>query len=409
AAARAAFEKALDQAPDAQSVLRHLGNLWQDLNEPEKALDCLDRALALDPADVIALNGRGLVHTETRRFEAAAADYGRVLAMRPDSAEAHKRQAILRLLQGDYANGWADYEASLRLSRSAVIGALADVPYWQGEDLHGRRILLSEPNGIGDTLQFMRLISRLRQRGAEVAFFGPARLLRLLRTFPEPVEWLSEINGQRFDYQAELWSLPHWLGLSLDNIPADIQYLTAEPVRVERWSAWLQGQPGQFRVGVCWQGNPARKIDVVRSVPLRMLQPLAAVPGVQLVSLQAQHGLEQLDDLPDGMTVIRPPADFDDGADAFLDTAALMQSLDLVVTIDSALTHLAGALRRPVWLALRSVPEFRWMLDRSDSPWYPSVRLFRQQHLGDWTPVYQAMAAALQEAVSQNQETRVDS
>ena len=397
-AARDMFEQALAIDPRSQSVLRHLGNLWQDLDEPDRALECLDRALDLDPRDTIALNGRGLVHTECRRFDAAEGDYAQVLALQPASGEAHKRRAILRLLQGDFASGWSDYEASLRLSRRNNDSS-PGVPFWQGEDLAGKRILLSEPNGLGDTLQFIRLIPRLHERGAEVAFLGPARMLRLLRTFPEPVAWITEVGEQSFDFQSELWSLPHWLGLALDSIPAELPYLSAEPDRVTRWASWLASQPGRFRIGICWQGNPARKIDVARSVPLRMLAPLAAVPGVQLVSLQAQHGLEQLDDLPEGMSVVRPPADFDAGPDAFLDTAALMQSLDLVITIDSALTHLAGALNRPVWLALRAVPEFRWMLDRTDSPWYPTVRLFRQQRLGDWTPVYQQMAQALGEAV----------
>jgi hypothetical protein len=199
------------------------------------------------------------------------------------------------------------------------------------------------------------------------------------------------------DLWAPLMSVPNRLGTTLATIPADVPYLAAEPDRVARWRGWLDtAVPAPaLRVGLAWQGNPAIKIDAGRSVPLKTLAPLARVPGVRLVALQKHAGLDQLADWPAELPLDRPGPGFDDGPDAFLDTAALMMSLDLVVTSDTSIAHLAGGLGRPTLVMLRHAPEWRWMLDRPDSPWYPTVTLYRQARPAAWDGVVDRLAADL--------------
>jgi hypothetical protein len=198
-------------------------------------------------------------------------------------------------------------------------------------------------------------------------------------------------SGRRFDFKCALMSLPHRLKTA--DLRAGSPYLTAEPTLIARWRDRI-GSDG-FKIGLCWQGNPQGRIDYGRSIPLAKYAPLASVPNVRLISLQRSHGLEQLAHLPSAMTV-ETLGEFDSGNDAFVDTAAIMHGLDLVITSDTAIPHLAGALGRPAWVALKHVPDWRWMLERSDSPWYPSLRLFRQPAPGDWDSVTTAMAEALE-------------
>lgn len=392
--ALADYDRALALKPGFAEAWNNRGNVLHDLGRGEEALASLQRALELKPGYVEALDNLGMVLQDLKRFDEAAVVYDRAIEHGPTHAEAHKRRATLRLLRGDFARGMADYEASHRHARVASGRRPVARAHWEGQPLQGRSLLLSEPSGFGDTLQFWRFIPQLLAMGAQVGFFGQPRLYRLLRSSPWPVRLLSAPPAAgAFDYECELWSLPHVLGTTLDTLPGGVPYFAAEPALAEKWAAWLGH--GHYNIGIAWQGKPDRKIDAGRSIPLATFRPLAGVPGVRLVSLQQGHGTEQLQALAEGMAVRVPGADFDAGADAFVDTAALMASLDLVVTSDTAIAHLAGALGRPTWVALKHVPEWRWMLDRDDSPWYPTMRLFRQQRAGEWGGVFEAMAAVL--------------
>lgn len=206
---------------------------------------------------------------------------------------------------------------------------------------------------------------------------------------------LAADPGEPSDLRCEIMSLPFLFKTRLDTIPPAICPIQRDEARIAAWKERLPR--GRLNIGICWQGNPVRHIDRGRSIPLAEFRPLADVPGVRLVSLQKKHGLEQLETRPDGFEIALPGEDLDGGADAFVDTAALMESLDLIVTSDTAVAHLAAALGRPTWIALRRVPEWRWRADGDDSPWYPNVRLFRQRVLGEWTPVFEEIAAALKE------------
>ena len=198
-------------------------------------------------------------------------------------------------------------------------------------------------------------------------------------------------GGARFDFQCALMSLPGRLGAEPSGATPAPPYLRAEPERVAHWRAAL-GEGG-LKIGIGWQGNPNGPVDVGRSLPLAAFAPLARIPGARLISLQKGFGLEQIEALAGAFAVETPPAPFDEGPDAFVDTAALMQGLDLIVTSDTSLAHLAGALGVPAWVALKFAPDWRWMFERADSPWYPSLRLFRQRARGEWRDVFEAMAS----------------
>jgi hypothetical protein len=392
------YRQAIALDPGFANAHNNLGNVLYDLGRMDEALLQLQRAIELQPGFPEAYGNRGLVLQDTRRFDAALEAYDTAIAHRQTYAEAYKRRATLRLLQGDYRRGWEDYETSLLHARRHADGPLQDIAYWAGQPLRGKSILLSEPSGLGDTIQFWRFLPQIAAMGARISFLGLERMFRLLRSSPWAVRMLSERPaGEAFDYRCELWSLPRLLRTGLDDIPDAVPYLAADPDATARWSQWLGA--GHFNIGVCWQGNPDRKIDAGRSIPLAAFAPLARVPGVRLVSLQKNFGLEQLDRLPAGMTVLDPGPEFDAGSDAFIDSAGLMQALDLVVTSDTSLAHLAGALGRPTWVGIKYAPEWRWLLDRPDSPWYPTLRLFRQPRQGDWAGVFDAMADALEKLV----------
>lgn len=392
-AAVADFQEALRIDPKFAEGWNNLGNALHDLGRYGQARVSLERALELRPGYAEALSNLGLALQEINRLDDARAAFDAAIAARPRFPEALKRRAGLRLLQGDYAGGWDDYNESLA-RRPSRQGALHAIPQWNGESLRGKSILLSEPNGYGDVFQYWRFLPVLRAMGAEVAFLGDPKLFRLLGSSGFSVRYLAALDeGDRFDYRCELWEIPRVRRLEPDRLPASGQYLHAEPAIVERWAGLLE--PGRFNIGIAWQGKPGRKIDEGRSVPLRAFAPLADVPGVCLVSLQRGHGVEQLADVSGTMRVIDPGEGFDDGQDAFVDTAGLMASLDLVVSSDTAIAHLAGALGRPTWVALKQVPEWRWMLERSDTPWYPGTRLFRQTARRDWDGVFARMREEL--------------
>jgi tetratricopeptide (TPR) repeat protein len=389
-AALECYERATALAPGLPEHWNNRGNALHDLRRVDDAFASYRRALALDPGSPEATANLGMLEQETGRFDQARASYLRAQRLRPRYAEAARRLAGLDLLQRHFAAGWEGFERSLDWSDAH--GAAGNAPRWRGEPLAGRRILLSEPNGIGDTLQFFRFVPRLVAAGAAVSFHGPRFIRALVRGFAGQVDFVDSPDGV-YDFRAMLWSLPHYLGIGEADLGMTTPYLAYDPARVARWSALVE--PGAINVGICWQGNPSRKIDALRSIPLASFAPLSRVPGLRLVCLQHGHGREQLEDLPEGMQVQVPGEDFDAGPDAFADSAALMQSLDLVLSADTAITHVAAGLGRPAWLALARVPDWRWMLDRDDSPWYPSVRLFRQQRLDDWNEVFERIAAVL--------------
>ncbi len=390
------FDTVLARHPGSALVHDARCGALLDLLRPEAALECAERSIAIEPAYAESHSNRGLALVELGRMAEALASFDRAIALGPQFAPARRNKALCCLLLGRLEEGWPLYESRERIGLPDV-GELTAAPRWSGrQELGGRTIFVHAEQGLGDTIQFCRYARLLEARGASVALGVPSQLVRLIRTLSPSVVVLPHTEAPgRSDFQIPVLSLPLAFQTTLATIPAAVPYLHAEEPLVDRWRARL-GTHG-FRVGISWQGRPSRG-DRGRSFPLRLLRGLADIPDVRLISLQKNDGTEQLEDLPAGLLVERLGDDYDAGPDAFVDAAAVMQNLDLVISSDTALLHLAGALGRPTWALLRHIPDWRWLLERGDSPWYPTMRLFRQPQRGDWESVAAAVASALAEA-----------
>jgi tetratricopeptide (TPR) repeat protein len=385
----ACYLRALELKPEYAPAQNNLGNAWKDRGKLDEAVACYRRALHLEPDFADAHNNLGDALRDQGKLDEAVACYRRALELEPDHAEAHLNQSFLSLLTGDFQRGWPEYEWRWR-TRQCPRRDFSQ-PVWDGRPLEGRTILLHSGQGLGDAIQFVRYAAPVKQRGGAVIVECQSPLLSLLRT----CAGIDRLVGPgddlpAFDVQAPLESLPGIFHTSPRDIPATIPYLFAGPGLIQRWRQELGGIAG-LKVGIAWQGNPKYPNDRDRSIPLGCFEPLARCSGVRLLSLQKGAGVEQLQHLAERFPVTELGSRLED----FTDTAALMMSLDLVVTSDTAIAHLAGALGVPVWVALSFVPDWRWLLDRDDSPWYPTMQLFRQDKRGDWQGVFQRIEAAL--------------
>ena len=384
-------DRALALRPGHPDTLNNKGVALQDLRRSEEALACYDRALARAPRHFGALLNSGLALLALERPQDAAVRFDAALALRPNDAEALYSRGWAALVMGDFDAGWAGYAHRWRRPDAETPRYRGDAPEWRGEDIDGKSILVFEEQGFGDVLLFSRYLPLLAARGARVTFLIAPALRRLFKSF-EPTIRLIDAPGAdaTFDFQCALMTLPAAFETRSSAIPSHAPYLFPEAPRVTYWRHRLGD--GGVKIGLCWQGNPNSLNDVGRFIPLRAFAPLAALAGVRLISLQTRDGLDQLRELPDGMRVETLGDDFDEGPDAFVEAAAVVASLDLVVTADTALAHLAGALGRPVWTLLKRGPDWRWMLGRDDTPWYPSMRLYRQTRDGDWNDVFARVA-----------------
>ena len=391
------LREAVRLAPASGQARNALGMALLLRGDMEEALAHCREAVRLQPGSADVHAGLGLVFADLGRHDEALACYARALELAPDHPEAHRNRALVWLLQGDFARGWPEYEWRWRCKE--LPPRPFPQPRWDGGPLGGKTILLHAEQGLGDTLQFIRYAPLVQARGATVVVACQRPLVPLLRACPG-IDRLAAQGDPLppFDVHAPLLSLPLIFGTDLKSIPADGPYLLPDLALVERWRARLAALPG-FRVGVAWKGSDKHKRDDVRSIPLEAFEPLARVEGVRLVSLQKGRGAEQLPALAGRFAVAELPG-LDEAAGAFVDTAAVLRCLDLVVCCDTALGHLAGALGAPCWLALMFVPDWRWLMGRDDSPWYPRHRLFRQERPGDWAGVFRRIADALRERVA---------
>jgi Flp pilus assembly protein TadD len=394
--AEASLQQALRLQPGLADAHNNLGVVRWRQGRLDEALVSLQEALRLRPDFAEAYNNLGTAQHSRGEFAAALASFEQAVTLKPDYAEAHANRALGLLLEGRWTEGWAEYEWRWQLP-TAPRRAFPP-PLWDGSALAGRTILLHAEQGLGDTLQFIRYAPLVQARGGTVIVLGPKPLLPLLRSCPG-IDRLLAFGDPlpAFDVHAPLLSLPRLLGTTPDNVPANVPYLHAEALRLQAWRSRLASYRG-YKVGIAWQGDRRHRADRQRSASLAALAPLAQVPGVQLISLQKGAGTEQLGTCPFPLTILGQGLDSDGGA--FLDSAAVMKNLDLVVCVDTALGHLAGALGVPIWLALPLAPDWRWLLERADTPWYPSMRLFRQHQLDDWQAVFADMATALRQQLA---------
>jgi hypothetical protein len=333
----------------------------------------------------------GTVLADQGQHNAAIACYDRSLELRPASHEARWRRGMARLAMGQFAAGWADYATH---ESTSSVAAWYSGPQWSGEPLAGRTLLLHNHQGLGDTLQFIRYVKLIQPDGKLMVAVQP-ELIPLLRQSGFANLVPNDVVPPPFDTQAALLSLPHVFHTELDNVPCDVPYLAAAPDRLARWEGTLRRYQG-LKVGIVWQGRTTFRGDRLRSVPLSAFAPLAELENVHLISLQRGVGRNQLANLDARFNVIDLGEQLDHEGGAFMDTAAVMEHLDLVITSDTAVAHLAGALGVRVWVALAAAAEWRWMTRREDSPWYPTMRLFRQSRPVHWVDVFKRMAVELE-------------
>ncbi len=394
------YRRALRLEPASALVLCNLGAALQDLDETDQALSCFAGALALEPFSAITLNNRGTSLQRAGDVAGAVRSCDRAVRVQPTYATAHTNLGMALLLQGDYRRGWPEYEWWRQSTAGNQPVRQFRQPVWRDQELAGRTLLLHAEQGLGDALQFARYATLLAGRGARV----------ILEAHPPLKRLLSSVSGvdaafargeelPSFDFHLPLMSAP----LRLQELACATPYLTADPGETARWRTRLAGLSG-FRIGLVWAGNPrphdpgANLVDRRRSMGLSQMAPLFDLPGVSFVSLQMGQPVQQIDTQPADR---RPLTVLQEGDD-FAVTAALIAQLDLVISVDTSVVHLAGALAKPVWILSRFDGCWRWLASGDLSPWYPTARLFRQKRPGDWEGVIARVVAELAQIIARS-------
>lgn len=395
AEAIASYQRAIKCKPDFAIAYNNLAQAYLAVNRPQEVAASCQEATRLKPDFADAYKHLGVALKLLGRPEEADVHFQKARQLRPACMEPAFDLAETLLRLGEYELGWREYEGRwLVPAFAAMRPEECPQPAWDGSPLEGRTILLRAEQGLGDTLQFIRFAPLVRERGGRVIVEAPPVLAGVLRSCPG----IDDVVGGTpviavTDVYAFMLSLPRLLGITLANLPAKVPYLFADAARAAHWREELSTFPG-FKVGIVWQGRQDNPQDLTRSVPLAEFAPLAEIPGVHLFSLQVGLGTAQLTALAGHFAVTDLGSRFN--PTSFEDAAAVIDNLDLVITVDTALAHLAGALGKPVWVALGVRSDWRWLLDREDSPWYPTLRLFRQRQPGDWQEVFQRIHHALQ-------------
>ncbi|MEP7181889.1 MAG: tetratricopeptide repeat-containing glycosyltransferase family protein [Betaproteobacteria bacterium] len=380
--ALASYDRARALGAESAAILVGRGNALHELRRHREALACYDRALTLAPDDAEALNNRGAALQELQRYDDALASYARAIDLRPDYAEAHYNDGVCRLLLGDFDRGWREFEWRWKTPAVADYNPPFDRPLWLGgEDIAGRTLLLHPEFGLGDTLQFCRYAPLAAARGARVVLQVQRPLMALLSGMAG-VDVIARGDPlPEHDFHCPLLSLPLAFDTRQDAIPAAVPYVVAAPALIRKWESRM-GPRTRPRVGLVWSGNAKQPNDRNRSSRLAALRPLLGLPA-QFVVLQTEMRAEDRAVLAAHPEITHYEGEFAD----FADTAALLSLMDLVITVDTSVAHLAGAMGRPAWIMLAHVPDWRWLLHRDDCPWYPTARLWRQPKAGEWASV----------------------
>ncbi|HEX5326024.1 MAG TPA: tetratricopeptide repeat protein [Acetobacteraceae bacterium] len=404
-AAAAQYRACLARRPDDAAAHHALGLLLGELGEIEPAIGHFRRAVELDPQPAMGWSNLGMMLKVGRRFDEAIAAHDAAVARAPEDPQIRVNRAVALLHAGRMTAAWADYEWRLRQPGHTTLPLERLLPDLAGLDLAGRTVLVTHEEGFGDTLQFVRYVPMLAARGARVVLAVPRQLARLMRRLAGVAELVTlgalPEGGVQYEYHCPVFSLPRAFATTLATIPAPVSYLSADPVLVRHWAGHLP--PGGFRIGLVWAGQARpwlpgfTALDARRSAGLASFAVLASVSGVGFISLQMGEPTSQARAAPPGLPLHDPMGEVAD----FADTAAIVANLDLVIAVDTAIVHLAGALGKPVFLLDRYDNCWRWFSGRDDSPWYPRLRIFRQAALGDWTAPMQRVAAALRASVAE--------
>lgn len=386
----AAYRRAIEINPNSAAYQANLSNALREDNQLEEAAASAKRATEIDPSFASGHNNLGAAILRLGRHDEAIASYRRAISLDPNLAMAHYNLAMALLLQGHLAEAWPEMEWRWKTKELDLAVQELPHPRWDGSNLNGKRIFLQIEQGFGDAIHFVRYVPQVIAKGGRVILGVSPELVRLMRCVEELEMLVTDGDPiPQFDLQCPLLSLPGIFRTTLETIPAPIPYLQADPTLVEEWKAKLGPDDGRRKVGLVWAGRPEHKNDRNRSLSLQQLAPLATAPGVRWINLQMGPPAQQITSAPNGMEFF----DAANGIKDFADSAAIMMNLDLLISVDTAAVHLAGALGKPAWTLLPFTPDWRWMLGRSDSPWYPTIRLYRQPMIGDWsTPIAQLAA-----------------
>jgi tetratricopeptide (TPR) repeat protein len=423
----AAYRRAMELQPNTPEPLSNLGNALRDAGQWESAMELYQKALDMHVSHAVTHNNVGNALCERGEWWAAISAYEKALAIKPDYADAINNMgtameeigqrdramqcyqqahaltpkavsppwniALLQLLQGDYIHGWRGYENRWRQKKQSKTWRAFNQPMLSNvAQMKGSRILLHAEQGFGDAIQFCRYATMVAEQGATVYLECPPKLSRLFSTLKEVKKVIP--RGEElpeFDLHCPLMSLPMVFGTEIKTVPGTVSYLSADPADVLRWQKQFADQPDAYRVGLVWAGQSTHQKDRHRSLSLHSFAGLSLLPGVRFYSLQVGDSAGQAKSPPQGMELV----DWTSGLNDFADTAAMISQLDLVISVDTAVCHLAGALGKPVWVLVAFQPDWRWLLDRDDSPWYPTAKLFRQPSPQDWGPPLSKIAAEL--------------
>jgi hypothetical protein len=388
------MERSLAFGIDTPLYLRNICEIYRALGRLDEALVTARRATALAPADPLCLHNQAVIHYHRVELDEALACAGQALRIDPGLPGAHFIRAETLLLQGDWAEGWEEYEWRFRISGAGPLMPTTAKPQWDGTKLRGRTLLLIADQGFGDVIQFARYIPWAAERCPNIAIACTAEVQPLLHQIATGVrQFIRWEDAPDYAVFCPLSGLPRLAGTRVENVPAPTPYLSADPVRSRQWAERLNGlvPRGFRRVGVIWAGRPTHSNDRNRSALLSDFLPLASVGRTALLALQKGPKTEQAGAWYGPAPLINIGAEVKD----YDDTMAILDNLDLLVTVDTSVAHLAGAMGRPAWIMLPRAPDWRWLLERADTPWYPSARLFRQATVRRWGNVTRTIAAEL--------------
>lgn len=438
AEAAQSYQLAIQLKPDYVEAYNHLGVVLNELGRPDKAIENYRKALYLDPNYTEVYNNLGIALKERDKFVEAIACFEQALQREPDFAETHYNLAnslrdegrcdvalerynqalrfkpsypealwnksLTLLLSGNFTEGWEQY----RLQRNADLKILTDYhrsgkPRWDGTSFEGKTLLVHYEQGLGDNIQFVRYMPMVKARGGKVIFETLKPLMTLLNGFPG-VDELVEYRPNKpcsveFDVYSSLFDMPNLFGTTQETVPSDIPYIHADPTKAQYWRDKLAGP--DYKVGIVWAGSPTHGHDRYRSCKLAHFAPLTQIDHVRLYALQKGEAIQQIDELAGVIPIGNISGEFKD----LSDTAAAIENLDLVISVDTSVLHLAGAMGKTTWGLLAFSPEWRWMLHRQDSPWYPTMKLFRQHERTGWPPVFQRVADELRKIVERYNRT----
>lgn len=403
------YRRALELSPKLTQAWIDLGNLLQDQDRHDEAEHCYKKAISISPHLAEAHFNLGVSLQRRALFDMALASFEKAIECKHELVDAHWYKSFICLLLGDYAQGWDEYE--WRLRQKQCVNRPFQVPVWCGENLIDKTILIHDEQGYGDTFQFVRYLPLVKELGGQVIFEchpGLSAILAGCEGYDEIIERSSpqEIPKIKFDTHISLLSLPRVFGTRINSIPSNIPYITASSKRVDHWRKRIAFDEN-LKIGIAWAGSPNHTNELNRSCNLSEFKVITNIAGVSLYSLQKGPGQEQADNLPEGMNLIRLDREMDtDGK--FVDTAALMSNLDLIISIDTSIVHLAGALGLPVWTLLCAAPDWRWQQESDNSPWYPTMRLFRQKTPGDWTSVFYEIEHLISELIKKRGSVNVN-